>query len=118
MTDVPIACSLTASGREQRAALVARLAADALLGREQDGDSLVLRFRSALGVERRVREWAALEVECCPFLTMTVVTGGSEVTLRIDGPPGAGSVIEDLLPLSRAVRTNGGRFLIAPPNGG
>jgi hypothetical protein len=104
---VPIACSLTASRREQRVALVARLAAEALLGREQDGDSLVLRFRAALDVERRVREWAALEAECCPFLVMTVATGASEVTLRIEGPPGAGSIIEDLLPPSRAVRTNG-----------
>jgi hypothetical protein len=100
MTERPIACSLTASGREQRAELVAELAADALLGRERDTGSLVLRFRATAEVEGRVRAWAALEAECCPFLTMTVARGASEVTVRIDGPPEADAIIADLLPHS------------------
>jgi hypothetical protein len=101
MTEPPLVCSLTAAGREQRAALVARLADDALLGRERDGGSLVLHFRGTAEVEQRVRAWAALEAECCPFLTMSVGTSAAEVTLRIAGPPEADAIIEDLLPLSR-----------------
>jgi hypothetical protein len=100
MTTPPIACSLTAAGREVRAALVRALAADALLDRESNGGSLVLRFRGAPGVEERVRAWAALETECCPFLTMVVGAAGAVVTLRIDGPPEAAGIIDDLLPVS------------------
>jgi hypothetical protein len=98
MAGPPIACSLTASARQQRAALVARLAGDALVSRERKAGSLVLRFRGGHGVGQRVREWAALEGECCPFLTMTVAVSTAEVTLRIDGPPEAAGIIDDLLP--------------------
>lgn len=95
----PIACSLSAAGREQRAELVAALAADALLGRERTGGSLVLRFHNAAGVEERVRAWAALEAECCPFLMMVVDVAESVVTLRIDGPPEAAGIIDELFPV-------------------
>jgi hypothetical protein len=98
MAGEPIACSLTASARGQRAALVARLAGDALDGRAREAGSLVLRFRATSGVEQRVREWAALEGECCPFLTMTVAVSTAEVILRIDGPPEAAGIIDGLLP--------------------
>ena len=100
MTTPPIACSLTAAGRQQRAQLVAALAADALLDRESYGGSLVLRFRGAPGVEERVRAWAALEAECCPFLSMVVGAADAVVTLRVDGPPEAATIIDDLLPVS------------------
>jgi hypothetical protein len=79
---------------------VRALAADALLDRESNGGSLVLRCRGAPGVEERVRAWAALETECCPFLTMVVGAAGAVVTLRIDGPPEAAGIIDDLLPVS------------------
>ena len=49
-----------------------------------------------------MRAWAALEAECCPFLTMVVDAAGSVVTLRIDGPPEASEIIDDLLPVSAA----------------
>jgi hypothetical protein len=98
MAGPPIACSLTAPAREKRAALVARLAEDALVGRAREAGSLVLRFRATSGVEQRVREWAALEAECCPFLTMRVAVSAAEVTLRIEGPPEAAGIIDELLP--------------------
>ena len=49
-------------------------------------------------VEERVRAWAELEAECCPFLTLAVDAAGSVVTLRIDGPPEASGIIDELLP--------------------
>ena len=101
MTTPPIACSLTPAGREARSELVAALAADALLGSERSASSLVLRFRGVPGVEERVRAWAALEAECCPFLTLAVDGAGSVVTLRIDGPPEASGIIDELLPRAR-----------------
>jgi hypothetical protein len=100
MSTPPIACSLTAQAREHRERLVHVLAADALIDRERDGPALVLRFRRDVGVEQRVRAWAALEAECCPFLTMNVDASASAITLRIDGPPEAAGIIEDLLPVS------------------
>ena len=96
MAGPPITCSLTASAREERAAHVARLAGDALIGRDRDAGSLVLRFRA--GVEQRVREWAALERECCPFLTMRVTVTAADVALRIDGPLEAAGLLDELLP--------------------
>jgi hypothetical protein len=98
MAGPPIACSLTVSAREQRADLVARLAGEALIGSARDAGSLVLRFRATAGIEQCVREWAALEAECCPFLTMSVTVTAAEVTLRIDGSPEAAGIIDDLLP--------------------
>jgi hypothetical protein len=98
MTTPPIACSLTAAGRAERAELVAALASDALLARARTDGSLLLRFRRAAGVEERVRAWAALEAECCPFLTLVVHAHGPAVTLRVDGPPEAASIIDALLP--------------------
>jgi hypothetical protein len=98
MTTPALACSLTASGRGRRAELVARLAADALIDRDRSGGLLLLRFRADAGVEARVREWAALEAECCPFLVLTVGVVGSAVTLRVEGPPEAASIIDDLVP--------------------
>ena len=77
---------------------MARLAGDALIGRDRDAGSLVLRFRATAGVEQRVREWAALERECCPFLTMRVTVTAADVALRIDGPPEAAGIIDELLP--------------------
>jgi hypothetical protein len=97
VTEQPIACSLSANDRELRAELIARLSADALVARRREGRSLVLGFLPGADVERRVREWAALEAECCPFLTMTVEAGDALLTLRIDGPPEAGSIIDAFL---------------------
>jgi hypothetical protein len=79
---------------------VAALAADALLAREREGASLVLRFRRAAGSRSECAHGAALEAECCPFLTLVVDAAGPAVTLRIDGPPEAAGIIDDLLPVS------------------
>jgi hypothetical protein len=98
VTRPPIACSLAAADRERRAALVAELATDALVGREREAMTLVLRFGTAEGVERRVRALAALEAECCPFLAIAVDANASEVVLRIAGPPEAAAILEGFFP--------------------
>jgi hypothetical protein len=98
VTRPPIACSLAAADRERRAALIAQLVAEALVDCERDGTTLVLRFRVAEGVERRVRALAALEAECCPFLAIAVDANPSEVVLRIDAPPEAGAILEEFFP--------------------
>ena len=107
MTTPPIACSLSAVGRAERAELVAALASDALLARARVRGSLLLRFRRAAGVEERVRAWAALEAECCPFLTLVVHVHGPAVILRIDGPPEAAAIIDELLPVTPEAPLNG-----------
>jgi hypothetical protein len=78
--------------------LVAQLVTDALVDCERDATTLVLHFRTAEGVEQRVRALAALEAECCPFLVIAVNASASEVALRIAGPPEAGSILEEFFP--------------------
>jgi hypothetical protein len=98
VTTPPIACSLSAAGRKERAELVEQLATDALVAREREGDALVLCFRNVPEVEQRVRAWAALEAECCPFLTLTVDADSSAVVLRVAGTLEGQGIIDDLLP--------------------
>ena len=70
-----------------------------LLAREGvRGAIRVALHRATAGVEQRVREWAALERECCPFLTMRVTVTAADVALRIDGPLEAAGILEELLP--------------------
>jgi hypothetical protein len=98
VTRLPIACSLAGADRERRAALVAQLATDALVGRERDVATLVLRFRTTDGVERRVRALAALEAECCPFLAIAVHASPSEVVMRMDAAPEGGAILGEFFP--------------------
>jgi hypothetical protein len=76
------------------------------------GSRSVLRLHNAAGVEERVRAWAALEAECCPFLMMVVDAAEAVVALRIDGPPEAAGIIDELLPVDPRGRSRW------PPNGG
>jgi hypothetical protein len=78
---IPIACDLTDAPdtAEERLAEYGRLFAQALTGRERTDQGVRLRFRADEGVDAWVRDLAARELACCPFLDIAVSTTGDEV---------------------------------------
>lgn len=63
----------------------ARLFDHALPASERTSDAAIWRFTSHAGVEPWVRDLAAREAACCPFLTYTVTADHAEVTYQITG---------------------------------
>jgi hypothetical protein len=51
-------------------------------------------FRNAPGLERRLRELARSEHECCPFLTFAVSVQGDHVLWATCGPAEAAAAID------------------------
>jgi hypothetical protein len=80
-TTTPIVCDMTDAPdtAEERMAEYGRLFAQALTGRERTDEGTRLRFRADDGVEAWVRDLAARDKACCPFLDIAVSTHGGEV---------------------------------------
>jgi hypothetical protein len=95
--NLPIACSLTAAELETRVAEMGALGTEALVTTTRDSSTLTLRFRGGREVHGRVRDVAAAETQCCGFLEIAVEEHGDEATLRIQAPPGAEPVLDDLM---------------------
>jgi hypothetical protein len=94
MTELPIACSLTADAASQRAEEFRELAARALVGRRRTGSEVVLRFQTGEGVAEQVASLAERERECCPFLAIDVERRDGEVALRIGAEPDARGALD------------------------
>jgi hypothetical protein len=94
MSDLPIACTLTAEGMTSRVALIDELAADALIDRTATGTGLRVRLRDTPEIERRTRELVAAESRCCAFLDFTLSRDEGELVLDITGPEDARPVID------------------------
>jgi hypothetical protein len=94
MTEIPIACTLSASQLRDRAAFIEALVADALLGQDEIEGGVRSRFRYAPDVERRVRELIAAEASCCAFLSFGLAREDGELWLDVTGAPEARPVIE------------------------
>jgi hypothetical protein len=96
MSDLPIACTLTAHEARDRAELVRRLFADALIERRATRAGMRGRFRDSAGVERRLRDLVAAEAVCCPFLSFNVARENGELWLEVTSAPEGRRVIEQL----------------------
>jgi hypothetical protein len=96
-TDLPIACSLSATELSVRQAQMAELGRDALLDATVDGRRAELRFAGRPGVRERVERFVAAEGECCAFLAMRVEQAPDQVRVTIDAPDGAELVLEELV---------------------
>jgi hypothetical protein len=90
----PIVCTLNPADMRGRLARVNALATTALLSRELIDGGLRHRFRAGDEIEREVREIAALESECCAFLTFEVSRDADSVVLDVTGRADAQPVIE------------------------
>lgn len=83
---LPIACSLGADDLRRRLAEIESLGLDALISRDTDGDSQVLRFRSDPETRTRLERIVAAELECCAFLDLELGEDGDQIVLRITAP--------------------------------
>jgi len=90
----PLVCSLTADERVDRGRWLGRVGR-AARDSAYDGAGVTIRFRAGEGVEAELRELAAAEAKCCPFLTLEVRANGDELELRVEGPPDARPIIEE-----------------------
>jgi hypothetical protein len=78
-----------------RVVRIQALREQALLSREREETAVRLRFRREADVEIRLKEWVALEQECCPFLVFALETSPGEVVLTISGPESAAALLDD-----------------------
>lgn len=90
----PIACTISAEEIPERIELVERLRSNVSeLHRTEHG--MLLRFPNRPDIEADLRRFAVDEKRCCQFWGFDVTTG-DELTLRWDGPPASGELIERL----------------------
>ncbi len=91
MSNLPIACALSAPELRDRVADMARLGR-ALVAVRREGARAELRF--APGHAGALRALAAAEAECCPFLTLDVA---GDAVLTVSAPADAAPVVDELV---------------------
>jgi hypothetical protein len=89
MTELPIACTLTADGMTARMALIDALAADGLLDRTRTDAGMRVRLLDRPDIEQRTRELVAAESKCCAFLDFELGRENGYLVLDIAGPEDA-----------------------------
>jgi hypothetical protein len=89
MTELPIACTLTADGMTARMALIDALAADGLLDRTRTDTGMRVRLLDRPDIEQRTRELVAAESKCCAFLDFELGRENGYLVLDIAGPEDA-----------------------------
>jgi len=101
MTDLPIACTLSAPElREREATVLAEVRAR--VQEVQDLDSgYALRFDAGEGILVLLATLIDLERRCCPFLRfdLKVLPGGGPLWLELSGPEGTRSFLRTVLDL-------------------
>jgi hypothetical protein len=103
-TELPIACSLSATELPQRLAEMADLGRAALVDARMEPLQAQLRFAAGSGVRDRVAAVVAAESLCCAFLTMSVADEPDRVVLTITAPDGAEAVLGELVDAFRGQR--------------
>jgi hypothetical protein len=96
----PIACTLDHGAFEGRMSEFDALFRSALVGREATSDGIRFRFANRDGVEARVRDLAARELECCSFFRFAIRVSADEVwwDAAVDDPE-AQPILVDFLAL-------------------
>jgi hypothetical protein len=92
----PVACSLDASGLEQRIATIAQVGADSLVSRDLDGNRHLLHFHADADTRRRLEEIVAAEAKCCSFLDLSLTAEDGELILAITAPENGQAVADAL----------------------
>ncbi|MES1240080.1 MAG: hypothetical protein ABUT39_00535 [Acidobacteriota bacterium] len=94
MTDIPIACSLTAAELDQRREVLAALRARCAEALAIE-NGIRLRFEAAPGVLADIARVIELERQCCRFLhfRLDVLPDGGPVWLELSGPEGTAGFV-------------------------
>jgi hypothetical protein len=93
--DAPIACTIGAEEIPERVALVERMRSNlARIDRTEHG--LLLRFANRDDIDADVRQFAVDEKRCCAFWGFAVDATEDAITLRWDGPPATGELLDQL----------------------
>ena len=95
MKELPIACTLNASGLAERGEWLERLGAKSLLDGRRTAEGLALRFDAS--AEDEVRSWVEAERECCAFLGFDLEPADDVLRLRVTGPRGSEPILDGLL---------------------
>ncbi len=96
-TDLPVACSLSATELPRRLAEIHDLGRAALVEARTQPGRAELRFAAGASIRERVDAVVAAEALCCAFLTMRVSEEPDAVLLTIDAPAGADVVLAELV---------------------
>jgi hypothetical protein len=96
-SELPIACSLSATELTARLAQIAQLGRDALVDVEPGETHATLRFAAGAGVRERVTSVVAAESACCAFLAMQLRDEPGAIVLDISGPEGTELVVRELV---------------------
>jgi hypothetical protein len=95
--DVPIACSLSASDYAARLDEIQAIGRSGLLRVERRSNAPNLIFRADPDIRSALERVIDAESECCPFLSFSMRSSGSEIVLSIEAPESADPVVRDLL---------------------
>jgi hypothetical protein len=91
----PIACTIGADEIPERIALVERMRSNlARIDRTEHG--LLLQLAKRDDIEADVRTFTVDEKRCCQFWGFAVDTTATAITLRWDGPPATGDLLDQL----------------------
>jgi hypothetical protein len=96
-SDLPIACSLSATDLSARLTQMAELGRAALVDVRHEGRRAELRFAAGAGVRARVDGIVAAESQCCAFLELNVRDEPDTIVLTIQAPDGAEVVLQELV---------------------
>jgi hypothetical protein len=96
MTDLPIACTLTA---EERPARITQLAAFDVVDARVTGRVAVRRDPRN---ETALADFVSAEQECCPFFDLRVEVEENALVLTVGGPPDAEPMIAQLVEAFRS----------------
>jgi hypothetical protein len=94
-TEIPIACTLSATDYRVRLAEIAALSRELLRHVERRGLTLDLRY--APEAAARVRQLVEQERTCCAFLEFDLQESAHDVRLLVTVPPAAAEAVADLL---------------------
>jgi hypothetical protein len=99
MSDLPIACSLTAPELQTRRTEVLQKVRAAALEVKEMAEGFAYRFPSDDSLLADLSTLVQLEHQCCPFLSISLIVEASNgpIWLELTGPPGTKEFLTSIL---------------------
>jgi hypothetical protein len=99
-TDIPVACLLDEADLARREEEIASQIFADVRSIEELADGYAFEFPGGRAITDRIVEFIEFERRCCPFFTfeLAFMPANGPVWLRLRGPDGVKSVIEEMLP--------------------